>query len=79
MNVMTAAVGRGARRFHRARAARGAGGFRPERAFYLKLLRASLTRARRGVGGRVAALASPALLLWAQLANAAGFFYERFR
>ncbi|MCA1613880.1 MAG: hypothetical protein LC800_06975 [Acidobacteria bacterium] len=66
--------GRGARRFHRARAARGAGGFRPERAFYLKLLRASLSRARGA-----AALAPPALLLWAQLANAAGFFYQRFQ
>lgn len=66
--------GRGACRFHRARAARGAGTFRPEGAFYLKLLRASLGRARGP-----AALAPPALLLWAQAANAAGFFYERFR
>jgi GT2 family glycosyltransferase len=39
--------GRGARRFHLARAARGAGGFRPEGSFYLKLLRASLSRSRR--------------------------------
>lgn len=67
--------GRGAHRFHRARAARVAGGFRPERAFYAKLLRASLSH----TGGGAAALAPPALLLWAQLANAAGFFYERFR
>ena len=66
--------GRGACRFHRARAARGAGGFRPEGGFYLKLLRASLSRAR----GK-ASPAPPALLFWAQLANAAGFFYERFR
>lgn len=66
--------GRGARRFHRARAARAAGGFRPEGAFYLKLLRAPLSRARGA-----SALASSALLLWAQLANAAGFFYEYFQ
>lgn len=66
--------GRGARRFHRARAARGADGFRPEGDFYLKLLRASLARARAA-----ASLAPPALLLWAQLANAAGFFYEHFQ
>ena len=63
--------GRGARRFHRARASRGADPFRPEGGFYLKLLRASLSRARG-----VSALAPPALLLWAQLANAAGFFCE---
>ena len=66
--------GRGARRFHRARAARGNAPFRPERAFYLKLLRGSLTRAHGA-----AAPALPALLLWAQTANAAGFFYEHLR
>jgi GT2 family glycosyltransferase len=66
--------GRGARRFHCARAARGAGGFRPEGSFYLKLLRASLSRARRS-----SSPAPPLLLFWAQLANAAGFFYEQWR
>jgi glycosyltransferase involved in cell wall biosynthesis len=66
--------GRGARHFHRARAARGAGGFRPEGSFYLKLLRASLSRARRA-----SSLAPPLLLFWAQLANAVGFIYEHAR
>ncbi|HEX8294529.1 MAG TPA: hypothetical protein VF570_22430 [Pyrinomonadaceae bacterium] len=66
--------GRGARRFHLARAARGAGGFRPEGSFYLKLLRASISRARHA-----RSLAPPLLLAWAQAANAAGFFYEHLR
>lgn len=66
--------GRGARRFHNARASRGAGRFKPDLAFYLKLLRAPFSRAR----AHPSALMS-ALLFWSQLANAAGFFYQRFR
>lgn len=64
--------GRGALRFHRAREARGAEPFRPDTGFYMKLLRASLMRARDSRSAL-----SPALLLWSQLANATGFFYER--
>jgi glycosyltransferase involved in cell wall biosynthesis len=66
--------GRGARRFHHARRSRGAHSFRPDVTFYLKLLRASVRRARKPP-----AVLMPALLLWSQLANVAGFFYERFR
>jgi GT2 family glycosyltransferase len=66
--------GRGAMRFHRKREARGAGGFKPERAFYAKLLRAALAQPRR-----VQSIKMTALLAWAQAANAAGFFYERLR
>lgn len=51
-----------------------AGGFRPEGSFYFKLLRASLSRARRS-----SSPLPPLLLFWAQLANAAGFFYEQLR
>lgn len=66
--------GRGALRFHRQRESRGAQPFKPDRSFYLKLLRASLPRAHRS-----SAMSAPALMLWVQLANAAGFFYERSR
>jgi GT2 family glycosyltransferase len=66
--------GRGARRFHRKRAARGAGGFKPESAFYSKLLRAALARRSKSQSIKMTAL-----LAWAQIANAAGFFYERLR
>lgn len=64
--------GRGAQRFHRAREARGNGRFKPDPSFYLKLLRAPALRA-----GKLRAVQLNALLLWAQLANAAGFFYEK--
>jgi GT2 family glycosyltransferase len=56
--------GRGARRFHRARSLQGDPPFKPELAFYRQLFR-----------GR--SLQLTALLLWAQLANAAGFFWEK--
>ncbi|HEX8141203.1 MAG TPA: glycosyltransferase [Pyrinomonadaceae bacterium] len=63
--------GRGAFRFHRARRQRGARRFRPDRSFYLKLLRRpSLTEKP------TKALALTSLLLWTQLASAAGFAYE---
>ncbi len=64
--------GRGAWRFHAARAARGQGPFKPDRDFYLKLLRAHATRAPKTRAAQLTAL-----LLWSQLANTAGFFYER--
>ena len=66
--------GRGALRFHRARAAEGDGPFRPDADFYAKLLRASLSRTPTGKAAQLTAL-----LLWSQVANAAGFFYEKFR
>ncbi|HEX8473059.1 MAG TPA: glycosyltransferase [Pyrinomonadaceae bacterium] len=66
--------GRGARRFHLRRESRGAPTFKPDAAFYLKLLRASIPRAPKP-----SAVLMPALMLWVQLANAAGFFHERSR
>jgi GT2 family glycosyltransferase len=63
--------GRGAFRFHCARRHRGAQRFKPDRNFYLKLLRhPSLTEK----GSKAFALTS--LVLWTQLASAAGFAYE---
>lgn len=64
--------GRGALRFHRERAARGDGRFKPDAAFYIELLRRCATHARK-----IRAAQLTTLLLWSQLANAAGFFYER--
>ena len=66
--------GRGAQRFHRARAADGDGRFKIDRQFYLKLLRAPLSLSPKARAARLTTV-----LLWAQLANAAGFFYERCR
>jgi GT2 family glycosyltransferase len=66
--------GRGAFRFHRKREAGGADRFKPESAFYSKLLRAALAQPRRGQSIKMTAL-----LAWAQAANAAGFFHERLR
>ncbi|MBA3243333.1 MAG: glycosyltransferase [Acidobacteria bacterium] len=66
--------GRGARRFHHARATRGEGRFKPDMDFYLKLLRASSSQTRKTRAAQLTAL-----LLWSQLANTAGFFYERLR
>jgi cellulose synthase/poly-beta-1,6-N-acetylglucosamine synthase-like glycosyltransferase len=66
--------GRGALRFHRRREAYRDGGFKPDPAFYLKLLQSSAAHARKI---RVAQMTG--LLLWSQLANAAGFFYEKYR
>jgi GT2 family glycosyltransferase len=65
--------GRGARRFHRGRIARGGARFKPDPAFYARLLRAAVTQPRAS-----RALALTTLLAWAQTANAAGFFCERF-
>jgi GT2 family glycosyltransferase len=66
--------GRGALRFHRAREIAGDRPFKPDTDFYTKLLRASLSRAPIGKAAQLTSL-----LLWSQLANAAGFFYEKFR
>lgn len=71
--------GRGARRFHQARAARGHGRFKPDLAFYLKLLGAPLARTKKMARAQKAPAATKmlTLLLWSQLANTAGFFSER--
>src|ERR1044072_5842257 len=66
--------GRGALRFHRARAGAGDGPFKPDSGFYTKLLRAALSQTPRAKAARLTTL-----LLWTQAANAAGFFYEKFR
>ena len=66
--------GRGALRFHRASTARGGGRFKPDLVFYLSLLRSSAAPARRFRAAQLTAL-----LLWSQAANAAGFFYEKYR
>ena len=60
--------GRGARRFHRARSLQGDPPFKPDPAFYLRLLKSTASRRRTP-----RALQLTALLVWAQLANAAGF------
>jgi glycosyltransferase involved in cell wall biosynthesis len=66
--------GRGAYRFHHERTARGNKPFKPDLTFYLKLLRAASERSR---GRRAPGLTT--LLLWSQLANTAGFFYESYQ
>jgi GT2 family glycosyltransferase len=66
--------GRGALRFHRAREVEGDAPFKPDADFYKKLLRAPLSRSPKTKAARMSAL-----LLWSQLANAAGFFYEKLR
>ncbi|MEA2176387.1 MAG: hypothetical protein QOD00_3979 [Blastocatellia bacterium] len=66
--------GRGALRFHRARASQDGARFKPDVAFYLKLLRSCTSQARKARAAQLTAL-----LLWSQLANAAGFFYERYQ
>lgn len=66
--------GRGALRFHRA--SNNGARFRPDHVFYMKLLRASLVR-RRTPSGLLSVGQSTLLLVWSQLANAAGFFYEK--
>jgi glycosyltransferase involved in cell wall biosynthesis len=68
------AYGRGALRFHRARSANENGRFKPDINFYRKLLRASASRAPK-----TRAVQLTALLFWSQLANAAGFFYEKYK
>lgn len=66
--------GQGALRFHRAQAAAGGGPFKPDMAFYLKLLRSSASRARK-----IRAAQMTILLFWSQMANAVGFFFEKYR
>lgn len=66
--------GRGALRFHRARLLAGAPPFKPDMVFYSKLLRASASHERKSHAAQMTAL-----LLWSQAANAAGFFYEKYR
>lgn len=66
--------GRGALRFHRARETQGDGPFKPDADFYTKLLRTALSQTPRAKAAQLTAL-----LLWSQMANAAGFFYEKFR
>lgn len=63
--------GRGALRFHRATSEGGS--FKPDLDFYRKLLSSGATQARPT---RAAQLTT--LLFWSQLANAAGFFYEKY-
>ncbi|MCA1815660.1 MAG: glycosyltransferase [Acidobacteria bacterium] len=68
--------GRGAQRFHRA--AGGGARFKPDLIFYLKLFSSGAARARRAAQlPRAAKLTL--LLVWSQLANAAGFLYEGFQ
>ena len=64
--------GRGALCFHRAA---NKGRFKPDLVFYYKLLRACADR-ERSVAGIFRSGQSILLLLWSQLANATGFFYE---
>ena len=66
--------GRGALRFHRGCNANGNGRFKPDLDFYRKLMRAPASQRPA-----TRALQLTALLLWSQLANAAGFFYEKFQ
>jgi GT2 family glycosyltransferase len=66
--------GRGARRFHSALAVTEGGRFKPDLGFYMKLLRSSTSHARKARAAQLTAL-----LLWSQVANAAGFFYEKYQ
>ena len=65
--------GRGAYRYHQARARRGTGRFRPDPKFYMSLFFDSLTKEpkRRGLWVKM-------LLVISQVANATGFFCEVF-
>jgi len=64
--------GRGALRFHRATSEGGR--FKPDLSFYRKLLSSGSTQARLPRAARLTSL-----LLWSQVANAAGFFYEKYQ
>jgi glycosyltransferase involved in cell wall biosynthesis len=66
--------GRGAWRFHRARARRGYGRLRPDWEFYRRLAMAPFAR-RQGTRTPTSAV----LMLMAQMANGAGFLYEGVR
>lgn len=64
--------GRGALRFHRA-ACEGKS-FKPDFTFYRKLLSSGATQARPTRAAQLTVL-----LFWSQVANAAGFFYEKYQ
>lgn len=64
--------GRGALRFHRA-AGEGKN-FKPDFTFYRKLLSSGATQARPARAAQLTVL-----LFWSQVANAAGFFYEKYQ
>jgi glycosyltransferase involved in cell wall biosynthesis len=66
------AYGQGAQRFHQARTLRGHAPFKPDRVFYLKLFRAAASQTNK-----TRAMQLTALLLWSQIANAAGFLTAR--
>jgi glycosyltransferase involved in cell wall biosynthesis len=66
--------GQGAYRYHKLRSDRGSGKFKIERNFYLSLLHYALTQTQ--YQPRLLLLL---LLFSVQVANAAGFFYEKFR
>jgi cellulose synthase/poly-beta-1,6-N-acetylglucosamine synthase-like glycosyltransferase len=69
--------GRGALRFHRASNG-GRARFKPDLTFYLKLLGSGASQTRSPAQlPRAAQLTM--LLVWSQLANAAGFFYEKYQ
>lgn len=65
--------GRGAQRFHHARSLQGQGRFKPDTSFYLKLLRAAASHA-----DALRPVQMVLLLFLSQLANAVGFFAEKF-
>jgi len=67
--------GRGAYRFHMARAEATGEKFKPDLAFYLKLLLAPASQLRRR-RKFLRAIQLMALLMWSQVANTAGFLYE---
>ncbi len=69
--------GRGAFRFHRARARRGCGPFRPEIQFHRRVLR-SLPRMLRHERQTTALSLALLLAAW-QMANTAGYFWENIR
>jgi glycosyltransferase involved in cell wall biosynthesis len=64
--------GRGALRFHRA--SNKGGSFKPDLTFYRKLLTSGATQPRPTRAAQLTAL-----LFWSQVANAAGFFYEKYQ
>jgi GT2 family glycosyltransferase len=69
--------GRGARRYHQVRAARGSGHLREHLPFYLHLP-ALVRQATRGLPASSVARVVPRLVLW-QLCNLGGYAYERGR
>jgi GT2 family glycosyltransferase len=69
--------GRGALRFHRALNG-GTGRFKPDLTFYMKLLTSGASQTRSPAQLPRAARLT-VLLVWSQLANAAGFLYEKYQ